>query len=85
MILVWYNQKVQKVYLHFVKYCDYEINHLNKRGHVLIQIFILENEKLVSIKSYSNHYFERYRKTIKQPLKEKLIKRLIRFLEKQVR
>ncbi len=64
MILVWYNPKLDKYYQRTVigLYKNYYLDMTNSYGHILVQIFLIENNSLISIKNVEIHDKETFLK-----------------------
>lgn len=85
MILIWFNPLRLTIYHRYIK-CSktsYYVGYENSYGHFVIQIFIINDGKLISIKSYDNYLRERYIKSLK--LRRRNKSRLIAFLKKVIK
>lgn len=84
MIVIFYNPNKDVFYAKIVKSAywnqEYEVGYINQYNHEIVCMFyVTDNGKLVACRSIFD-YFE----TTNISLKERLIKKIIKFLERRV-
>lgn len=85
MIAVFYNPNKDIYYSKLLKsafwYSEYEVGYINQYGHIIVCMFyISDNGKLINCKSIHD-YFD----NCDISLKERLVRKLIEFLERSVK
>ena len=85
MILIWFNPNNESYYQRILKgfYSDYCLGYENSYGHILVQIFIIRDKKIISINSYSSYldiYF--YNDLYNKSIKRKCLKKILNFFDK---
>ena len=82
MILIWFNPQKLIIYHRYIKMprISYYLGYVNSYNHIVIQIFIVSDGKLISIKSYDDYLRERYIKSLKLHKEDK--SRLITYFKK---
>lgn len=85
MLLLYYSPTNDKYYLRYYKRAlnGYEVGYTNQFGHTVVKILVIEDNKLVDVKSIDEYRLYRYNnRDRKRSLKKRLIGRLIDVLNK---
>lgn len=81
MLLIYYNPHHNHFYMVYINSIPFEkkVGYINKYDHILVQMLLIRNNKLYNVSSYEDYFKIKVRD---ETTKEKVINRLIRFLNK---
>lgn len=67
VLLVFYNPHHNSFILKYLKYqCSYEVGYINQYDHILVQVFLFRENKLINAKSWIDDYYTRKNNNLKK-------------------
>jgi len=87
MIGIWYNPHKKKFYTKYVRTAfiqsHYKVGYINQYDHELVALYMLEKNRLISCESWDDYYNYKMGYYKLKNIKKRIIKKIIRFLERR--